>query len=303
MRVVIAGGSGLLGRALARRLAGSGHDVVTLTRGSSRIHAEHRDEHWTPDGSTGPWAREIADADVVVNLAGAGIADKRWSTTRKAELRASRVDATNSLVSAIRSAGTRPSAFIQGSAVGYYGASLDERVCDENSPPGTDFLARLAVEWEDAARPAAELGCRVATIRTGIVLAGEGGALPPMARPFRFFVGGPVGTGRQFLSWITRDDWVSLATWAVETATVHGALNASAPSPVTNDTFSTALGRALHRPSWLRAPSMALRAVFGEMAEALLLSGQRVVPARTTSLGFRFEHTSIESALEYVLRD
>lgn len=302
MRTVIAGGSGMLGRALADRLRADGHDVVTLTRGPKPAGPGDRQVRWTPDGTVGAWAREIAGADVIVNLAGASIAGRRWSPARKTELHASRIRSTTSLVAAVRAAATRPVTFVQGSAIGYYGAWPDAREHDETSPPGADFLARLAVEWEDAAAPAADLGCRLAVVRTGVVLAREGGALPPMARPFRWFVGGPVGTGRQVISWITRDDWVSLVVWAIENTGVAGPLNATAPVPVTNAAFSAAIGRVLRRPAWLPVPAVALRVLFGEMADALLLSGQRVVPARTSSLGFRFAHGSIDDALAHVLR-
>lgn len=302
MRIVIAGGSGLLGRALAARLIGNGHEVVNLSRrASGQARRGYREVSWNPDGSTGPWASELASADAVVNIAGAGIADKRWTKARKAELRASRLDSTRSLISAMQATSRAP-VFIQGSAVGYYGASLDDAILDEQSPPGHDFLARLAVEWEDAASPAAALGCRLVVIRTGIVLASEGGALPPMARPFRLFAGGPVGTGRQYMSWVTSDDWVSLVVWAISAPQASGPLNATAPAPVTNAELGKAIGRVLGRPSWLPVPAFVLRTALGEMADALLLSGQRVLPTRTTSLGFAFSYFDLHDALVNVFR-
>lgn len=301
MRTVIAGGSGLLGQALSHRLLADGHDVVVLTRRATATRPGYREVAWLPDGSIGPWVGEIAAADVVVNLAGAGIADRRWTARRKTELLASRVDSTSSLVAAVHAAERRPSVFVQGSAVGYYGSSQSDRAFDEGSPSGQDFLGDLAVEWENAARPVAALGCRLVIVRTGVVLAREGGALAPMARPFRFFVGGRVASGRQYMSWISIDDWVSLVMWAMTTDTVSGPINATAPVPVTNAELSAALGRALQRPNWLPAPAFALRALFGEMATSILLGGQRVHPARATALGFRFQHDTIDAALAHVL--
>lgn len=302
MRIVIAGGSGLLGGALAARMATAGHEAVVLTRRPAPSTVPGvRHVGWVPDGSLGPWAREIGETDVIVNLSGASIADRRWTTRRKAELRSSRIDSTAGLVAAVHAASRRPATFVQGSAVGYYGARDDDRTFDEQSAPGNDFLADLAVDWEDAAKPVAALGCRLVTVRTAVVLARDDGALPPMARPFRFFAGGPVGSGRQYISWIAIDDWVALVEWAIATTTISGAINASAPAPVTNAEFSAAIGRALRRPSWLPAPAFALRAMFGELATALLLRGQRVVPARAVSLGFTFRYESIDDALGRIL--
>lgn len=302
MRIVIAGGSGLLGRALVERLAVENHDLVVLSRrvGSS-THTAVREVPWTADGSIGPWAREVDGADAVVNLAGAGIADKRWTPARKALLRSSRVGSTRSLVAAVEAAGKRPPVFVQGSAVGYYGSRLSDETHDESSPAGTDFLARLAVEWELAARPVEEMGCRLVLVRTGIVLSRDGGALPPMARPYRLWVGGPIGSGRQFMSWIAVDDWVSMVKWTLSTPAVVGPLNATAPTPVTNSAFSAAIGRALHRPSLFRVPAVVLKTALGEMAEAILLGGQRVVPAKAVQLGFRFEQPDPDRAIAHAL--
>jgi uncharacterized protein (TIGR01777 family) len=302
MRIVIAGGSGLLGRALVRRLVAQHHDVVILSRRTSKAARDGaRTAVWTPDGSIGAWAREVDGADAVVNLAGAGIADTRWTPARKALLESSRILSTRSLVSAVQAASTRPGVFVQGSAIGYYGASLSERTHDEASPPGSDFFSRLAVEWEHEARPLAALGCRLVVIRTGVVLSRNGGALPPMARPFRFFVGGPVGSGRQYMSWISIDDWVALVTWAIATPAAHGPINATAARPVTNAEFSATLGRVLRRPALLPVPAFVLRVLFGEMADAILL-GQRVVPVKAQALGFTFEHNDLEHAISHALR-
>jgi uncharacterized protein (TIGR01777 family) len=302
VKIILAGGSGFLGRALSEHLVGRRHEVVILTR-SGRVPAKTgaRTVSWQPDGTSGPWANEIDGAGAIVNLAGAGMADKRWSRRRKTVLRESRVLSTRSLVAAVRAAAAKPAVFVQGSAVGFYGPSGDEAI-DESFPPGQDFLGQLAVAWEAEAHPGAALGCRLVIIRSGVVLSREGGMVKKLIPPFQFFVGGPVASGRQFLSWIHLDDWLAMMTWALETSSVSGAYNASAPEPVTSAEFSRALGRALHRPSWLAVPAFALRIVFGEMASVMLVAGQRVVPKRALEQGFTFQHPAISSALESAVR-
>jgi uncharacterized protein (TIGR01777 family) len=303
MRIVVAGGTGLLGRALVRRFVDQQFDVVVLSRKpSAQTRPRYREAAWTPDGTSGPWAREVDGADAVVNLTGAGMADRRWTPARKALLRSSRIDSTRSLVAAVQAATRRPPVFVQGAAIGIYGSSLSDQAHDESSPAGTDYLARLAVEWELAAHPVATMGCRLVVVRTGIVLSRDGGALPPMARPFRFFVGGPIGSGRQYMSWITIDDWVSMVAWAIASPAVSGPVNATAPEPVTNRVLSAAIGRALHRPCLLPVPGFVLKALFGEMAAALLLGGQRVVPAVALAHGFQFQHATLDRAMAHVLR-
>ena len=235
----------------------------------------------------------------LVNLAGESIAAKRWSAEQKRKLRDSRLMATRSLTAAIRQAARPPGAFISGSAVGYYGDRGDETLT-EASPPGTDFLAALAQEWEAAANDVANV-TRVALVRTGIVLDRRGGALPKMLPPFQMFVGGPLGPGTQYMPWIHKEDWVRLVSWIVTAEGARGPLNATSPSPVTNAEFSKALGRALKRPSLLPAPAFALRIALGEMADALLLSGQRALPVRATDLGFSFRYSNIDEALASVL--
>jgi hypothetical protein len=216
---------------------------------------------------------------------------------RKALLRTSRVQATRHLAAAVRAADRRPAVFIQGSAVGFYGAVADDRVFDESFPPGDDFLGQVCMAWEAEAHAVEALGVRLALVRTGIVLAGDGGALKKMIPPFTFFVGGPIGAGHQYLSWIHRDDWIALVVWAIGTAAVSGSVNATAPHPVTNAEFSRALGRALGRPSWLPVPGVALRLALGEMARDALILGQRVVPKRPIALGFQFKYERIDEAL------
>jgi uncharacterized protein len=306
--IVIAGGTGFLGRPLAAALAAGGHAVTVLTR----HHADRGggppaapraaagsivQVDWRPDGTTGPWIRAIDGADAVVSLAGESIAARRWTARQKTRLGESRLLATKSLVDAIAAAASPPKVFISGSAIGYYGDRGDE-VLSEPSAPGRDFLAELCVQWERAAMRANNPRTRATLIRTGIVLHSTGGALAKMLPPFKAFVGGPLGSGQQYMSWIHRDDWVALVSWAITNDLVGGPINATAPEPVTNLEFSRALGRALHRPSLLPTPASALRLLLGEMADSLLLASQRVIPARAEDLGFQFSHPRLEPALE-----
>jgi len=298
MKIVIAGGSGFLGRPLAAALARDGNEIVVLTRGSgaARGLAQLRSIAWTPNGETGPWAAEIDGAAALVNLAGEPIAGRRWSDAQKQRILESRVHATRSLVAAVRAAAAPPPIFVSGSAVGYYGPLGDE-VATEDTPPGSDFLARVCVQWEAAATGAASARTRLVCIRTGLVLEKDGGALPQMLPPFKVGAGGPVGSGRQYWPWIHRDDWIALVRWAIQTPAATGALNATAPNPVTNADFARALGRTMRRPAFMPAPAFALRLMLGEMADALLLSGQRAVPAKAERLGFAFRYPRVDAAL------
>lgn len=311
MRVIIAGGAGFLGRPLSLALAAEGHDVVILSRtstlrepkgGSGRAAATGtpRTIEWTPNGDSGPWAAAVDGAGAVVNLAGESIAAKRWTAEQKQMILDTRVRATRSLVAAIRSAAVPPPVLVSGSAVGYYGPHGDE-VVTEDTPPGSDFLAHVCVAWEEEARGAITPRTRVVCVRTGIVLETDGGALPQMLPPFRFGAGGPVGSGRQYWPWIHRQDWIDLVRWTIQTPEVSGAINATAPCPVTNADFARALGRALHRPALMPAPAFALRLMLGEMADALLLSGQRALPTRAERGGFTFTYARVDDALQAIL--
>src|SRR6185436_5791471 len=251
MRVVIAGGTGFLGSPLAETYAEECHDVRVLSRGLAPGEARHESGTgvpgitrvgWKPDGQDGPWAECISDADAVINLAGASIGGKRWTPQRKAELRDSRLLATRSLALAIKRAAVAPRVFVSSSAVGYYGPSGDEPK-NESSPAGSDFLAHLCEDWEAEARKAAREGTRLVTIRTGLVIEKSGGALAGMMTPFRFFVGGPMGSGRQYVSWVHRLDWTEMVRWIVQTPQAEGTFNVTAPHPVTNRELARALGR------------------------------------------------------------
>ena len=300
MNIVIAGGTGFLGRPLTAALLRDHHDVTVLTRGSTPSpHAGARAVTWEPNGELGPWADAIGRADAVVNLAGESIASKRWTAAQKQRILDSRVRATRSLAAAIRAAAAPPPVFISGSAVGYYGPLGDE-VAAEDHAAGSGFLAHVCEQWEQEAMRAASDRTRVTCIRTGIVLEQDGGALPQMLPPFRFGVGGPIGSGRQYCPWIHRDDWVALVQWALVTPAAAGPLNGTAPHPVTSAEFARALGRAMHRPAFMPAPGFALRLMLGEMADALLLSGQNAVPAKATRGGFQFTFTNVDDALRAI---
>ena len=296
MRIVIAGGSGFLGAALVRRLRADRHGVTTLTRrprGSG-------DLAWDPDRVAGPWADAVGHADAVINLAGEPIEKGRWTAARKAAICESRVRATRAIVSAMQAGAARPGrparpALLNASAVGYYGPHGDE-VLTEVSPPGDDFLASVCLDWEQAAT-GAESCARVVTLRTGLVLARDGGALPRLALPFRLFAGGPVGSGAQYWSWIHIDDWIGIVSHLLTDAAVSGPVNLTAPHPVTNREFAAAVGRRLRRPSLLPTPAFALRLALGEMADALILNGQRVIPERAEALGYRFQYATVAAAL------
>ncbi len=303
MKIVIAGGTGFLGKPLTHALAADGHEVVVLTRGASApATPTARFVTWNPGGDIGPWAAEIDGAAAVINLAGESIAATRWSTRQKQRILESRVEATRSLASAIRAAARQPPAFVSGSAVGYYGP-LGDQIVTEEQPAGSDFLAKVCADWESEATRAAGPATRVTCIRTGLVIEKDGGALPQMLLPFKLGAGGPLGSGRQYWPWIHRDDWVALVRWTIATASATGPIHATAPNPVTNAEFSRALGRALHRPAFMPAPAFALRLALGEMADALLLSGQRAVPAKAERLGFRFRYTQLDEALRAIFRE
>jgi uncharacterized protein len=303
MKIIIAGGTGFLGSPLAEMYAEEGHDVRVLTRSLMSGDTRHDPGTgvpgvsrvgWKPDGTSGPWAAVLEGADAVVNLAGESIAGKRWTPARKAKLRDSRILATRSLAAAVRTAHTPPAVFISGSGVDFYQPGSD-RAQTEQDPAGTTFLSRLCVDWEQEARTAERPGTRVVMIRTGVVLERSGGALPELVRPFKFFAGGPIGSGRQYMSWIHRLDWIEIVRWIVQTPSIVGPVNATAPHPVTSRHFARALGHALHRPSLLPVPGFAMKVVVGEMA-SYLLAGQRVVPARAKDSGYHFRYPEIEQA-------
>lgn len=301
MKIVIAGGTGFLGRPLADALAHDGHSIVVLTRGSPSTGGIARLVTWRPDGSVGSWASEIDGAGVVINLTGESIGGRRWSAAQKQRILDSRLDATKSLLGAMRRVTTPPPLLVSGSAVGYYGP-LDDQIATEHTPPGRDFLADVCVKWEAEANRALSSQTRVVCIRSGLILERDGGALPQMLPPFWFGAGGPVGSGRQYWPWIHRQDWIDLVRFAISNAQIAGPMNATAPNPVTNREFAKALGHAIHRPALVPAPGFALKLLLGEMAEGLLLSGQRAVPAKAQQHGFKFGYETLDHALANLFR-
>jgi uncharacterized protein (TIGR01777 family) len=296
MRITIAGGTGLLGRALACALRGHAHEVTVLTR-RARVSG---DLGWDPGNPSGAWAESIRQADAVVNLAGEPLDEGRWTSTRKQAILDSRVRTTRVIAEVLASVPRASAAFLNASAVGYYGNRGDELVT-EATPAGDDFLATVCKEWEREAAAAAGAR-RVVLLRTGLVLARSGGALPRLERPFRLFAGGRVGSGRQWWPWIHLEDWVTLVMWALAQPNLSGPLNLTAPNPVTNAEFARILGRTLKRPAIVQTPAFALRIALGEMADALVLSGQRVIPERAMQGGFRFRYPDLERALTSIYR-
>jgi uncharacterized protein len=303
MRIVIAGGTGFLGVALAETYAEEGHDVRVLTRQLKPGESRHDPGTgvpgvtrvgWRPDGRADIGTDVVNGADAVINLSGANLGESRWTPQRKAILHDSRILPTRSLAAAITESPVRPSVFVSASGVGYYHPGSEPLT--ESSPAGTDFLAELCQEWEREAQRAQSAATRVVPIRSGVVLERSGGVLPRMMTPFRFFVGGPLGSGRQYVSWIHRIDWIELVRWIVDTPSLKAAVNATAPVPVTNREFARALGRAMHRPSLMPAPAFALRVILGEMADPLVFTSQRVVPERALAHGFHFRYPEIDLA-------
>jgi uncharacterized protein (TIGR01777 family) len=288
MKVVIAGGTGFLGSALASSLRIDHHEITTVTR-HPKVHG---DVPWTDL----PMA--VDGSDVVVNLAGESLDAGRWTAARKASIVDSRIKATDAVVKAMSAATRRPKVLLNASAIGFYGAEGDA-VVTEDSPAGSDFLASVCVQWEAAAMAAAWM-TRVVLLRSGLVLDRHGGALPKLALPFRLFAGGTAGSGNQYWSWIHREDWVRMARWAIDTVAIKGPLNLTAPSPVTNREFTGALAHALHRPALAPAPAFAMRLLLGEMADAMILNGRRVLPATAEMNGFEFRYPDLESALRQI---
>jgi uncharacterized protein len=295
--LVVTGATGFIGTRLCARLLEQGHTLTLFTRGSpgDRGGATKRWVHWTP-GVLREWGTALDGMDGVINLAGEPIAAKKWTHLQRHRIESSRVDGTNSLVQAIAKAAVKPKFLISASAVGYYGPRGDETVTEE-TPPGDDFLSFVCREWEEEAKKAEDLGLRVARLRTGIVLGPGGGALAKMVAPFKFYVGGPLGSGQQWMSWIQLEDHLRLILELIDNTQASGPVNATAPNPVRNKEFCQTLGKVLDRPCWAPVPGFALKLVLGDMAN-MLLTGQRVIPAAAQKLGFQFRYPTLEEALQ-----
>ena len=303
MRIIITGGTGLIGKALCPLLLADGHLVTVLSRSPDAARGMPRGiriEEWdgkTPEG----WGQLVNGADAIINLAGAGIADSRWTAQRKQLLRESRIHAGLAIQKAIQQAAQKPKVLIQSSAVGYYGAHNDDELITETAAPGKDFLAKVCFDWEMSTAPVSKMGVRRPVIRTGVVLSKEGGALPKMLLPFKFFAGGPIGSGKQWLPWIHITDQVRAIKFLLDHPSADGPFNLAAPTPVNNKQFGEILGAIMRRPAFIPTPGVAMQALFGEMS-TVLLDGQRVVPQRLEALGFAFTYSTLREALSDLLK-
>ena len=301
MKIAIAGATGFVGSRLVEQLQAQGHQVLVLTRSPQQVSNRFGSAEivgYNPLKS-GEWQASIDGCDAVINLAGEPIAEKRWTPAQKRVMLESRQIGTEKIVEAIEQATIKPPVLINASAIGYYGTSETSKF-DETSPAGTDFLAEVCTKWEAAANKASESGTRVVILRLGIVLGENGGALGKMLAPFSAFVGGPIGSGKQWFSWIHRDDVVKLMIAAITDPNMCGVYNATAPNPVTMTDFAQTLGTVMNRPSWLPVPNFALEAMLGEGA-IVVLQGQQVVPTNTLAQGFEFQYPTLTPALAAIL--
>lgn len=304
MKIVIAGATGFLGLSLCQALRQQGHRLTILTRrtaGLQRLLGPTVNFIEWDATHEGPWEDACNGAEAVINLAGAPIAEARWTDARKRLITESRLRSTQVLVQACSRSRIKPHVLINASGIGYYGSQGDQEL-HESSPPGQGFLPDLCVRWEAAARDAASHGMRVICLRTGMVLEGDGGALPRMALPFRFFLGGPVMPGTQWMSWIHRDDWVGLVEWALADPTLSGPINVVSPHPERMVEFCRTLGAVLRRPSWFPVPEFVLRLALGDLA-SLMTAGQRVAPTVAQQGGYRFRYPFLEGALRAIFAD
>jgi len=306
-RLLMTGGSGFIGSYLVPVLLDQGYEITVLTRNQEKT-AKHFNNRVTVAG----YDMEHLDPsdeqhgfDVVINLAGQGITNKRWSAEIKSQLRESRLQTTHKLVEYLQRSTNKPELFISGSAIGYYGLqrdhALNEQALDEQASADNSFASRLCSDWEYAAQPAEASGIRTCYLRTGIVLGNNGGALSKMLPAFKLGIGGPMGTGKQWMSWIHINDLVGIIITIINNTEINGVVNATAPNPVTNKVFSSTLGRVLKRPAFFPMQALVLKLLLGEMATELLLSGQRVVPKKMLDAGYKFQYTELENALRDLL--
>ena len=301
MKIAIVGGSGFIGRNLAKALHRAGEEVIIFSRknslpqelmGLANIHLV---------STSKPSAKDLEGVEALVNLAGESVVGEKWSDKRKEALRTSRVDFTRSIVEELAKVKVKPKVLLQGSAIGYYGMhETGKPVFSEDAKSGEDFLAKLCVDWEEEANRTKDLGLRTVLIRTGIVLSPESGAMQQMLLPFKMFVGGPLGNGKQYMSWIHLADMIGAIQFLLANPKAEGAFNFTAPNPCSNEEFSTVLGKVLGRPSFMRVPSFPLIALYGEGAE-VILKGQNVIPSKLTALGYQFQFSELKNALEDLL--
>ncbi|MGB3404636.1 MAG: TIGR01777 family oxidoreductase [Microcoleaceae cyanobacterium] len=305
MKVAITGATGFVGSRLVERLSEMGHSILVFSRNRdkaqrifpSSAYPQLEIVSYTPT-QPGAWQEAIAGCEGVVNLAGAALADERWTSERKREIIDSRVKLTENLVSAIAKSDPKPTVLVNASAIGYYGTN-ETATYDETSPSGDDFLAEVCQKWETAANKVKDSGTRLVIIRVGLVM-GMGGALGKMLTPFKLFAGGPLGDGNQWFSWVHRDDLVNLIIHSLTHPEIEGVLNGTAPNPVKMNEFCQTLGKVLDRPSWLPVPAFALEALLGDAAK-LVLEGQQVLPKQTQQTGFQYQYPQLEPALREIL--
>lgn len=293
MKILITGGAGFIGTPLTKELRSAGHDVIITTRRKSDSKDTIR---WSLPDLIPPDV--ISEIDAVINLAGEPIAPKRWTEERKKLILSSRIDTTRALVESIKNSDKNPKVFISASAIGYYGPR-DEKPVNEYTSPSLGYLASVCLQWEAEAQKAEDLGLRVVRVRIGGVLDADGGLLAQMVGPFKFFAGGPIGDGKQWFSWIHRDDMIGIIKYAIENDSVSGPVNVTAPNPVTNKEFSKALGKALHRPSSVTVPAFAVKLALGELS-SIILTGQRVIPEKILEAGYEFKYPEVNEALKAI---
>jgi uncharacterized protein len=302
--IIISGATGFIGKALSRDLAESGYDIAVLTRDREKAKAQFRDKaiiaEWDGQTSQG-WLELASRASAIINLAGENIGAGRWTKKRKQLILGSRLNAGRAVVDAVRGALAKPKTVIQASAVGYYGPREDEPL-DESAAAGEGFLADTVRQWELSTQEVEDAGVRRVVIRSGLVLGKDGGVLPTFLRPFRLFLGGPLGTGKQWFSWVHWKDEVGAIRFLVEREDLHGVFNLVSPQSLTMKEFARTLGRVIRRPSWFRVPAFLLRLLFGEMAKETLLAGQKVLPDALLKAGYKFQYPEIEAALRDILR-
>lgn len=299
MKILITGASGLIGKALQKSFNDKGYDLLLASRSEAR-DAQH--VHWNADtGFEDADLKRLEGLDAVIHLAGENIGGGlRWSDEKKKAIRDSRVFGTRTMIEAFARLETKPKVFIAGSAVGFYGDRGDDEMT-ETSSAGDTFLANVCKEWEAESRRAEDMGIRTVLLRTGIVLSKDGGALATMLTPFKLGVGGVVGSGKQWMSWVSLDDVVGIINFALENENLRGAVNVVGPKPATNEEFTKTLGSVLYRPTFLPLPEFAVNLVFGEMGDALLLDSTKVIPKRLTDAGYQFKHTDLKQALEHAV--